>query len=203
VVIDIGDASGNRGAVVGFAVGIDTAHQSVAGATVCIGYDVLTPIRAIAGAPDCNVPAALGKQGEFVFQPSGCTPGTTCRRACAEIGGSAAPIETGATLFSCRVAISPEAELTDYPLTCSVPIATDPNGDPLDTTCTEGVVIVQNNIPGDCNGDGVVTINELILGVNIALGSLPLTECPAFDTNHDGRVTIEELIAAVNAAQNT
>ena len=24
---------------------------------------------------------------------------------------------------------------------------------------------------GDCNGDGTVTINELILGVNIALGS--------------------------------
>jgi Ca2+-binding EF-hand superfamily protein len=63
-------------------------------------------------------------------------------------------------------------------------------------------VIVQTNLPGDCNGDGQVTINELILGVNIALGSLPITDCPAFDTNGDGEVSIDELIAAVNVALN-
>ena len=27
---------------------------------------------------------------------------------------------------------------------------------------------------GDCDGDGQVSINELVLGVNIALGSLPV-----------------------------
>jgi len=51
---------------------------------------------------------------------------------------------------------------------------------------------------GDCNGNGVVTVNELIIGVNIALGNAPVTACPAFDPNHDGRVGINELIAAVN-----
>ncbi|MEO8605864.1 MAG: hypothetical protein ABI629_25060, partial [bacterium] len=51
---------------------------------------------------------------------------------------------------------------------------------------------------GDCNGDGVVTVNELILGVNIALGHTPVTACAAFDANHDGMVTISELIAGVN-----
>ncbi|MGH7789204.1 MAG: hypothetical protein ACRERC_20205 [Candidatus Binatia bacterium] len=51
---------------------------------------------------------------------------------------------------------------------------------------------------GDCNGNGVVTINELIVGVNIALGNAPVTTCPAFDPNHDGKVGINELIAAVN-----
>jgi len=34
---------------------------------------------------------------------------------------------------------------------------------------------------GDCNGDGTVTINELIMGVNIALGSAPLGDCSAYD----------------------
>lgn len=53
---------------------------------------------------------------------------------------------------------------------------------------------------GDCNGDGEVTINELIGGVNIALGSAPLSQCPAFDANGDGNVAINELIAAVGAA---
>ena len=53
---------------------------------------------------------------------------------------------------------------------------------------------------GDCNGDGSVAINELITGVNIALGSSPVTSCPSFDTNSDGMVAINELIAAVNNA---
>ena len=54
--------------------------------------------------------------------------------------------------------------------------------------------------PGDCNRDGVVTINELIVGVNIALGSAQLTQCPSFDRNSDGEVAINELILGVNAA---
>ena len=53
---------------------------------------------------------------------------------------------------------------------------------------------------GDCSGDGVVTVDELIRGVNIVLGNLTAGDCRAFDTNSDGEVTIDELIAAVNAA---
>jgi hypothetical protein len=47
-----------------------------------------------------------------------------------------------------------------------------------------------------------VTVNELITGVNIALGNTPASSCPAFDRNADGEVSINELIAAVNAALN-
>jgi len=55
---------------------------------------------------------------------------------------------------------------------------------------------------GDCNDDGSVAINELIVGVNIALGSAAVSGCPSFDVNSDGSVAINELIAAVNAALN-
>ena len=43
---------------------------------------------------------------------------------------------------------------------------------------------------GDCNGDEEVTINELLTGVNIALGNAPVESCPVFDANDDGEVTI-------------
>jgi hypothetical protein len=56
--------------------------------------------------------------------------------------------------------------------------------------------------PGDCNGVGGVTVNELILGVNIALGNTGAGVCPAFDGDASGTVSISELIAAVNAALN-
>src|SRR5262249_58715806 len=45
---------------------------------------------------------------------------------------------------------------------------------------------------GDCNGDGVVTINELILAVNIALGDAPISACPAIDAHHNGQRTIHQ-----------
>jgi len=56
--------------------------------------------------------------------------------------------------------------------------------------------------PGDCDDDGEVTVNNLILCVNIALGNAPVNDCPAIDTNGDGEVTVDELIQAVNAALN-
>jgi hypothetical protein len=56
---------------------------------------------------------------------------------------------------------------------------------------------------GDCNGDGMVAINELITGVNIALGATPLSTCPSFDINGDNMVGINELITAVNNALGT
>ncbi len=53
---------------------------------------------------------------------------------------------------------------------------------------------------GDCDGDGGVTIDELITGVGIALGTQPVEACGAMDVNRDGRVTINELIRAVRSA---
>jgi hypothetical protein len=53
---------------------------------------------------------------------------------------------------------------------------------------------------GDCDGNGTVAINELITGVGIALGSLPFTACPQFDSDGSNTVAINELIAAVNNA---
>jgi DNA-binding beta-propeller fold protein YncE len=51
--------------------------------------------------------------------------------------------------------------------------------------------------PGDCNGDGVVAVNELIRSVNIALGSSALPICPPADRDGSGTVDINELTGAV------
>lgn len=53
---------------------------------------------------------------------------------------------------------------------------------------------------GDCSGDGVVRINELITAVRIALGQSPLSECDSLDRNGTDTVEINELIRAVNEA---
>ncbi len=56
---------------------------------------------------------------------------------------------------------------------------------------------------GDCSGDGVVTVDEVILGVNIALGLSVPTSCGAIDGDSDGQVTIDELVSAVNGVLNS
>jgi DNA-binding beta-propeller fold protein YncE len=53
---------------------------------------------------------------------------------------------------------------------------------------------------GDCNRDASVTIDELIIGVNVAQGMQPLSTCPSFDQNGDGEVTVDELIMGVGTA---
>jgi len=50
---------------------------------------------------------------------------------------------------------------------------------------------------GDCNGNGTVAINELVIGVSIALGIQPVSACPAFE-DQSGMVTISQLVKAVN-----
>jgi hypothetical protein len=52
---------------------------------------------------------------------------------------------------------------------------------------------------GDCNGGGTVAINELVLGVNIALGLAARSACAAFDPNNNG-VSIDELVRGVSNA---
>jgi hypothetical protein len=53
---------------------------------------------------------------------------------------------------------------------------------------------------GDCNGNCVVTVDELIIMVNIALDDNGTGRCVAGDVSGDGHITINEIIAAVNNA---
>jgi penicillin amidase len=53
---------------------------------------------------------------------------------------------------------------------------------------------------GDCAGDEHVSVDDLIKGVNIALGTAEVTACPAFDLAGDGSVTVDELVKGVNKA---
>ena len=59
-----------------------------------------------------------------------------------------------------------------------------------------------NACRGDCNDDGVVTVDELVTGVDIALGTLDVAACPAGDGDGDGTISVDELVSAVDRALN-
>ncbi len=56
-----------------------------------------------------------------------------------------------------------------------------------------------DNCPGDCDQNGTVSVDELVRGVRINLGSSELAICTASDVDDDGDVTVSELVKAVNA----
>ncbi len=56
---------------------------------------------------------------------------------------------------------------------------------------------VNTSCPGDCDDDGSVSADELVSGINLALGELDLSACPAIDLNADGVATIDEVVSAL------
>ncbi|MEO8603138.1 MAG: hypothetical protein ABI629_11235 [bacterium] len=55
---------------------------------------------------------------------------------------------------------------------------------------------------GDCDGNAEVAVNELVVGVGIALGSRTVDDCLAADPNFDRDIAVSELVAAVNSLLN-
>jgi hypothetical protein len=97
------------------------------------------------------------------------------------------------------------ADSSDYAesevFTAIVTNVAPPEGTPT-PTASSGPTPVPTPCAGDCNSDGSVTIAELVLCVNMALGSAAEDACMACDANGDGSIAINEIIAAVSAALN-
>jgi hypothetical protein len=100
---------------------------------------------------------------------------------------------SGATASTTRTTTTTATMAPPTTAAIHTPTATAPPASPTSTDTPAVVACV-----GDCSGDGEVAINELILGVSIALGVQPLEACRAFDPSGNGGVEISELIAAVN-----
>jgi hypothetical protein len=143
--IIVGSASGEAGDTVSFDVTLETGTD-VAGTQNDIAFAAPIAIAAKTnGRPDCTVNPDIEKGGtSFAFQPSGCTVGETCTgvRALVLALDNVDPIPTDSVLYSCNVNIAENAEDGVYPLTCSNPGASDPDGGALLAECTNGAITV-------------------------------------------------------------
>lgn len=62
------------------------------------------------------------------------------------------------------------------------------------------VSLLFDNCPGDCNATGTITVDELVLSVNIALGRQPSSECGSIDLDLNDTVTVDELVLGVRGS---
>lgn len=67
----------------------------------------------------------------------------------------------------------------------------------LQGAASAGVCLKVASCTGDCNLDGWVTVDEVLLGIGIGLGHQSLDQCPAIDADHSDTVSVDELVAAV------
>ncbi len=88
----------------------------------------------------------------------------------------------------------------------STPTVVPPTVTPLLPTATETPFALPSpTVPpcsGDCNGDGKVTVDEILTMLDIALGNVSVSACPAGDLNLDGQITVDEILVAVARALN-
>jgi hypothetical protein len=89
-----------------------------------------------------------------------------------------------------------------------------PTATPIDTaappstvTATAAVLDTSTATPapptgcaGDCDADGAITVNEIVVLVGIALEQTPIGACTAGNTDGNQRITIDEILAALNWA---
>lgn len=122
-----------------------------------------------------------------------------------------APANTGSfTMFGAGNSVNGDDSsfadrATGVTLTIQVAVAVDtPTPSPTPTvtignsptpTATSGPIACV----GDCDQSGVVVVNELVTGVNIALDRAAVTTCPDFDADGSESVTVNELVSGVNA----
>jgi hypothetical protein len=223
--IAVGAAHGAPGTTVTIAVSLITEGLPIVATQNEIQYDPHTVVQARSnGAPDCRVNPDINKDdSRFQFRPPGCAAGE-CRGVEAFVFGFNFDTIPDGVLYTCRIGIAAGA-LGPYTLANVGVRASDAQGGLLPVVGTNGVVLVaplQSPTPtltpsrtpsptitptpapcaGDCGRDGHVTVDDLVTGVSIALGNLPLTVCGTFDTNDDLQVTVDELVDGVNKALN-
>jgi subtilisin-like proprotein convertase family protein len=100
--------------------------------------------------------------------------------------------------------LAPTGTATELPTGAATQTATQPTATPTvstgETPPTGTATAAPDVCIGDCDGDRRVAINEVIIGVNIALDQAALATCAAFDANASGAVEINELVGGVRSA---
>jgi hypothetical protein len=110
------------------------------------------------------------------------------------------PTATPTTTLTPSMTLTPTTTAT--PTTTLTPSATPtPTVTPTPThTPTPTLTPTPPPCVGDCNQDGMVTVDELITGAGIALGTSSTVECPTFNGTADGQVRVDTLVQAANNA---
>lgn len=204
VTIEIGSVEFSPGGEASFDVAVRTAEDNVGGTGNSIGWSGPFRVTGCIANPDIGREATA-----FAFTPAGCEADESCsgvRSLVLSFGIPALPppLQDGEVLYSCSVRADADAADGDYPLSCSGGESATLQGVPIETDCSDGVVMVREPTPTPTVTPtaGAATPTSTQFGAT-ATATLDLpTEtptplpCPG-DCDGDRAVAVSELVSAV------
>lgn len=113
------------------------------------------------------------------------------------------PLPRDGLIGRCRARVDQDVAPGTRSLACGpdgTAAATGTDGEALPSRCADGELTILPPCIGDCDGSGVVSVDELLFGIRLALDSEPVGSCRAFDRNRDRSISVDELVGAVSAA---
>ena len=140
VTINVGSAIGKPGDTVSIPVTLSTMSAQVAGTQNDLAFDPNTPVT----GPCVMNPGFDNGISVVSLEPTTCTVEVeNCGIRALLILDPPRAIPDGTVLYTCSVKIAADAPLQTFPITCSMPIATDPNNRKLSgVQCSDGQVQV-------------------------------------------------------------
>jgi hypothetical protein len=192
--VDLGTGVGLPGGIACVPVTLAAGPAQVAGTANDVGFDAAQ--FTLSGCP-INPAIGTGTTANKVSTTTSLGVGTT-RVA---VGGNANLIPDG-LLCTCEFAVAAGAAIGPHVL-ANAPGATDQGGNTIAAVGGAAGQITVTTCTGDCNGNGQVTIGEVIKCVNLFLGqplcdpSDPALTCPVADANLSGSVSIGEVTQCV------
>jgi len=202
---DCGGGISNSGTL---AVTNSTVSDNTAGRGSGISNDGTTQLTnaIVANNPggDCSGP--IISQGHNIQSDASC--GFTGPSDLSNTDAKLGPLQDngGQTFTHALLPGSPAIDAGDDAVTAGwLALATDQRGRPRLSGAHVDIGAFELDViwcTGDCHADGRVSVDELMLMVNIALGNTPLSVCEAGDSTGDSRISVGELVAAVANALN-
>jgi cysteine-rich repeat protein len=164
------------------------------------GTDTATQTRTVTATPSSSSTATPTQTGTATASATATPTGTTTSTATAVDTPSPTSTSSSTATPSASATATPTGTTTSTATAVDTPSPTSTSSSTATPSASATATRTPINCVGDCNGDGRVTVEEMIRGVSIALGTSPTALCPAMDRNQDSEIGIFELINAVSNA---
>lgn len=166
--------------------------------------DIGVPVNGLAVTSDSQRVYVAQSSGVTVIdaatnQPVATIPLSFAGRVAIAAGINVTPTDTATRTQT------PTPTVTPLPIVTATPTPAPTHAPTVTNTPTPTTVPVATKTPslpcmGDCDRSGTVTVDELVEGVNVALGNVPVTACAAFGCDGGQQVTVACLVRAVSNA---
>jgi hypothetical protein len=124
------------------------------------------------------------------FELQAVNPGVTTLSATASQVGGCGCLNHSYESPACALGVSERVAVSILPAPESTP-----------TPVATATPVPPESCRGDCDGDAMVTVDELLTGVNVVLGVRPIDDCRALLPTKDAIVaTVADVVKAINAA---